>query len=73
MNVQGHKDYIESPQCLQDISGALVSEDLCLPFRAFTTLFIASDKDPLHACMNLQRVGTKAQGNEYTCMPQWLI
>ena len=69
---------MESPQCLEDISGALVTKDLCLPSRelmarhirslvkrtGITTLFIASDKDPDVPDLQ-QRVGDKVgiEGN----------
>ena len=63
---------MESPQCLEDIPGALVTQELCLPSRelvarhirtlvkrtGITALFIASDKDPDVPDLQ-QRVGAK--------------
>ena len=71
-HVTDRKDFMESPQCLEDVPGALVTQDLCLPSRdlmarhirslvkrtGIISLFIASDKDP--DVPDLQRrVGTK--------------
>ena len=57
----GYRDFMESPQCLEDLpSAATVTQELCLPTRAtivrhissvarrsgITNVFVASDSDP---------------------------